>query len=119
MKSRGMSLIEVLIALAIFSASGLAILNVTSQQIQIAGYLERKTLATWIADSTLQELRLNRVKPELNWNKKQMTFAGQTWYVRWRGAEIGATQMRKLEVEVHTSEAYSAAVATQSTLIRL
>ena len=113
MKQRGMTLIEVMMALTIFSIAGLATLRATSGQINTAVYLEQKTLATWVADNAIQELRLEKTWPELGWKNDKATLGNQTWYVRFRGGEMPLPQMRKIEVEVHATEDYDRVTINQ------
>lgn len=117
MKHCGMTLIEVMMALTIFSIAGLATLKATSGQINTAVYLEQKTLATWVADNVIQQLRLDKTWPELGWKTQKATLGEQTWYVRYRGGEMPVPQMRKIEVEVHATEDHDRALAIQSTFV--
>lgn len=59
-RRRGFTLIELLIALVVFAVAGIAVssrLGTTTSQIF---QLERKTLASWVADNHLTRLRLER-----------------------------------------------------------
>lgn len=119
-KSRGMTLIEVAMALSIFTASGLALINAASEQVNATKHLQEKTFSLWVADNKLQELRLNNVWPEFKWVKQQVKLGERTWYVRWRGSQIPkAPRLRKLEVEVHKDKSYGHALAVQSTYVAL
>ena len=119
-KSRGMTLIEVVMALGIFTASGLALISAASGQVNATKHLQEKTFSMWVADNKLQELRLSKVWPELKWAKQQVKLGERTWYVRWRGGQLSETpRLRKLEVEVHKDESYGNALAVQSTYVAL
>ncbi|WP_163306850.1 type II secretion system minor pseudopilin GspI, partial [Enterobacter ludwigii] len=50
-KQKGMTLLEVLVALAIFSLAGLTLLQTTAQQARNAGMMKEKMLASWLADN--------------------------------------------------------------------
>lgn len=52
-KQAGMTLIEVMVALAVFALAGLAVMQATLQQTRQLGRMEEKTLAGWLADNQL------------------------------------------------------------------
>lgn len=58
----GLTLIEVLIALAIVSVAMLAIIKATSENIRATSYLQDKTLSTWVAQSLLNASRVKMIK---------------------------------------------------------
>jgi len=57
MNSRGLTLIEVLIALVVISIALTAIIKSTSQTIKNHIYLEDKIIAAWIANNKMNEIR--------------------------------------------------------------
>ena len=75
-KQAGMTLIEVMVALAVFALSGLAMMQATLQQTRQLGRMEEKTLAGWLADNQLVQLRLENRWPALSWSE---TTAGRGW----------------------------------------
>jgi general secretion pathway protein I len=77
----GFTLIEVMVAVAIFAIAGAAILKATTEHIRSLSTLEQITMATWVANNrmtmTLIEARLSAPKKE---SKGEMEMAGRTWY---------------------------------------
>ena len=57
---QGFTLLEVLVALAIFALVAASVLSATARSLQTASRLEEKTLAMWIADNRLTELQLSQ-----------------------------------------------------------
>ena len=102
MNVRGMTLLEVMVALAIFAMAGLALVRTVSQQTVGLSALEEKTFATWVADNHLAEVMLAKAWPGLSWTEGTEEMAGRKWYWRWRGVETEDDQFRAIDVEVRT-----------------
>lgn len=59
---KGLTLIEVLIALTIVSVAMLAIIKATSQNIRATNYLQDKTLSAWAAQNLLNQTRVKLLR---------------------------------------------------------
>ncbi|MFD1801649.1 type II secretion system minor pseudopilin GspI [Mixta tenebrionis] len=99
----GMTLLEVLVALTIFSLAALSLLQGLGQLATGTGRLEEKTWADWTAENQLVELRLKKVWPPLRWTAGESEQAGRRWYWRWRGVETHRAEVRTLEIEVSSA----------------
>ncbi|AHG18855.1 general secretion pathway protein GspI [Chania multitudinisentens RB-25] len=116
---RGMTLLEVLVALVVFALAGLALLQTTAQQAGGIGRMEEKVLASWLADNQQVQLHLDKTWPEKRWSDKTVTFAGEEWYLRWQGVDTGLDQLRALDVEVRRKKEDTAAlVSLRSYVVR-
>ena len=104
MSCRGMTLLEVMVALAIFAVAGIAVMSSVSQQLVGLTALEEKTIATWVADNRQVEVKLRKNWPGLSWTNGKEEMAGQTWYWRWCGVETQDSSFRALDVEVRSEE---------------
>ena len=104
MSCRGMTLLEVMVALAIFAVAGIAVMSSVSQQLVGLTALEEKTIATWVADNRQVEVKLRKNWPGLSWTNGKEEMAGQTWDWRWRGVETQDSSFRALDVEVRSEE---------------
>ncbi len=98
----GMTLIEVLIALAIVSVALTAVIKAVSQNIRVTEYLQRKTIATWVADEVLSEIRtgvipLTGIDSAAN---KKMTMLNQDWYWRAEKKETPNPAIREIVIQV-------------------
>ena len=91
MRVRGMTLLEVMVALAIFAVAGLTVVRTVSQQLVGLTLLEEKTIATWVADNRQVEVALRKNWPGLSWTNGRKrwpdrpgTGAGAAWKPRIR-----------------------------------
>ena len=100
MRSRGFTLLEVMIALAIFAISALVILEQTSRSIRQQSQLENKTLAVWIAENHLARLRLQPRWPDTGNYDTQETFTQRNWEVRQAVEQTANPLLRKATVSV-------------------
>ncbi|WP_296271331.1 type II secretion system minor pseudopilin GspI [Pseudomonas sp. UBA6323] len=86
--ARGFTLLEVLVALAIFALVAASVLTASARSVRTAAQLEDKTLAMWVADNRLTELQLADTQPADGRDQGQVAFAGRRWL--WQ-SEIQAT----------------------------
>lgn len=84
----GFTLLEVLVALAIFAMVAASVLTATARSLQTASRLEDKTLAMWIADNRLSELQLAQSPVADGRAQGELLFAGRRW--QWQ-SEVRAT----------------------------
>lgn len=78
-RSRAFTLIEVLVALAIFAVVAASVLTASARSLQIASRLEDKTLAMWIADNRLAELQLRATPPGNGRDQGELDYGGRRW----------------------------------------
>ncbi|MBS7662984.1 type II secretion system minor pseudopilin GspI [Pseudomonas lalucatii] len=78
-RSAGFTLLEVLVALAIFALVAASVLSASSRSLQTASRLEDKTLAMWIADNRLTELQLADEPVADGRDAGELQFAGRRW----------------------------------------
>jgi general secretion pathway protein I len=76
---RGFTLLEVLVALAIFGLVAAAVLTASGRSLNNAGRLEELTLAGWIADNRLTELQLAQPAPAIGREQRALEYAGRQW----------------------------------------
>lgn len=78
-RQRGFTLLEVLVALAIFGLVAAAVLTASGRSLNNAGRLEELTLAGWIADNRLTELQLAQPTPAVGRERREVEYAGRQW----------------------------------------
>ena len=81
-RQRAFTLLEVLVALAIFAAVAAAVLTAAASSVRNAARLEEKALAGWIADNQLVELQLQRPSPGTGRNQREVSYAGRDWQLQ-------------------------------------
>ena len=99
----GLTLIEVLIALAILSIALTAIIKSASQNIKNLMYLENRTIATWVANNVINEAKAGALKLPAAPSKttKDTDMLGQTW--TWE-ASVNITPNKNIkEIDVNVA----------------
>ncbi|UXY52861.1 type II secretion system minor pseudopilin GspI [Pseudomonas tohonis] len=92
-RARGFTLLEVLIALAIFATVAASVLTAASRSLIVAGQLEEKTLGAWIADNRITELQIKQPTPGEGREDKVLEYGGRQWETH---SEIEATSDKGL-----------------------
>ncbi len=114
---QGMTLLEVLVALVIFSIAALAVMKSTGQQTVGLGFLQEKMIAEWVADNQLALLLLEQRWPNDSWIKGESEMAGQKWYWRWRGVVTDLDTLKAIDIEVYTNPDYTAISSSLRTYV--
>lgn len=99
-RESGFTLLEVLVALAIFATVAASVLAASSRSLIVAQQLEVKTFAGWIADNRMIELQLKGPTPGEGREDKRLEYGSREWEVQ---TEISATSdkgMRRVTVWV-------------------
>lgn len=78
-RPRGFTLLEVLVALAIFATVAASVLAASSRSLIVAQQLEAKTLAGWIAENRITELQLKFPTPAEGREDKSLEYGGREW----------------------------------------
>ena len=105
-KNQGLTLIEVLIALAIVGIAMTAIIKTTSQNIRSTAYLQNKTIAMWVGLQVLSEARvgLRRLNNESDQVMETTLMLGQEWVWRAGQTETPNKRIKKMHVDVLSSK---------------
>ena len=99
-QARGFTLIEVLVAIAILAVSLAASVRAGGSAIRTAEDLRQRTLASWVAENRLAELRAHRIWPPIGEDSGELTMAGES--LRWQQS-VSATPnptFRRIEINV-------------------
>lgn len=76
-RAAGFTLIEVLVALAIFASVAVVVLEAGARTLRNSARLEQLTLASWLADNRLTELAL--APPAPGRSSQREHYAGREW----------------------------------------
>lgn len=81
-RQRGFTLVELMVALAVFAITATVILKQSSQSVRLQKTLEDTSFATWIAQNQLAELRNSPFGPRPGEEELQLTFVDRQWQVQ-------------------------------------
>lgn len=96
----GFTLIEVMIALLVFGLIATAAAEVGSQYISSYERIRDKTLAGWLADNRINEIRLEESLPGISENSKDKDYGPFRWQVTTKVLVTAEPKMRRVEVRV-------------------
>lgn len=107
-----MTILEVLVALAVFAMVSVALVSAMNNQIFGLSMLESKTFATYIADNQLTDLYLKKIIPSKSWVKGKEKFVDREWYYRYQSVETGDPHLIAIDMQVHDSKKYDNPIVT-------
>lgn len=101
----GLTLVEVLIALAIVAIAMTAVIKSTSQGLRGTAYLQDKTIAMWISQQILNEIRIGAIKlPADELVTKPMAYLNRQWF--WQAKEVTTSNnhISKIDIKIFTQD---------------
>lgn len=112
MNSRGMTLLEVMVALVIFAITGTAIMKAATDHLSGVEQIEEITFATWVANNQMTQAMLSKQWPPKNDEKGSMEMSGRTWYWQQRVVKTNDDHLRAIEISVGLDENYEDSITT-------
>jgi general secretion pathway protein I len=105
-RSKGFTLLEVMVALSICAMAGIAAMQATAEHIHHVSSIESQTYASWVAENRLALLKAGGVKIEpKNGEKGEEELAGITWYWQQVVEPTPEADFVKVIVKVYSDEA--------------
>jgi general secretion pathway protein I len=117
--NKGFTLIEVMLAMAIFAIAGIALLSAADNNFRNLSHLENKILANWIASNQLVEISLDQSWPPKNNKKGMVEMASREWFWAQKVLKTGDKNMRAVMIEVRLLEDDKLALASVMTYVSL
>ncbi|EGQ8142895.1 type II secretion system protein GspI [Vibrio parahaemolyticus] len=107
-----MTLLEVLVALAIFATAAISVIRSVSQHINTVSYLEEKMFAAMVVDNQMANVMLDTGALKAKNGTEEL--AGRTWY--WKVTPVPTTQplLKAFDVSVATAKNASPVVTVRS-----
>jgi len=117
MKQKGLTLLEVMVALFIFALTATSIMKAATEHLRALGIVESMTFANWVANN-----ELNRVITEQRWPpqknyKGDVELGGRTWYFRHVVSETQDADLRQIEIIVAEDKQMENEVTSMLTFI--
>ncbi|MCC2606491.1 type II secretion system minor pseudopilin GspI [Planctobacterium marinum] len=117
MNNKGLTLLEVMVALFIFALTATSIMKAASEHIRGISTLEDITMATWVANNELNKLVTERRWPPENNLKGNTELAGRTWYYQYLVSETQDKEFRQVEVVVAQDQQMESVITSVITYI--
>lgn len=102
--SFGFTLIEVMIAIAIFALAGVALLSTANTNTNTTVRIEENMLASWVASNQLVAAKLEKKWPPKDKQKGEVELAGRTWYWQQVVKQTTDNSLKAIVIEVRAKE---------------
>lgn len=99
-QSTGFTLLEVLVALAVFAVAAIALMKVSESQLQLSNRLEEKTFAHWVALNMLTEMQAGQDWPSIGEQTGKVSMASRDWKVKIKTQATPMARVRRVDVVV-------------------
>lgn len=99
MKYKGFTLIEVIVALAIFAVAAIALTKVAMQYTQSTSNSILRTKAQFVAQNEIAQMEINREWLE-GTQSKQVTSQGETWQIDKKAESTISPDVQRIDVQV-------------------
>jgi len=103
-RDRGFTLVEVVVALAIVAVGMFAVFKTIGDTTHNIGYLRDRSLAAWIADNRITEMRLSGELPSVDQTEGDVDFADRRWHWVATVAQTPVDGLRRIDVRVRRDE---------------
>ncbi len=97
----GFTLIEVMIALMIFGLLAAMLQEVASGYMSNYRRIENQTMASWIAQNRLTEMRLQEQMPGTGSSDEEVEFGGHEWEIETEISETEDPAIRRVEMTLY------------------
>ena len=110
----GFSLVEALVALAVFAMAGVGLVQLQTHSLQTLSRVETRALAELVAQNALVDIMAARDKPGLGARSDELRFAGRDWRVSIAVTATPDPVMRRVSVAAREAGAQAPPVETHA-----
>jgi general secretion pathway protein I len=103
-ESRGFTLIEVVVALAILGIGMLAVFKTIGDTVHNVDELRDRSFAEWIADNRITEIRISGEMPSVEETAGEVAFAGRQWHWLTKVSQTQVQGLRRIDVSVRRDD---------------
>lgn len=101
---RGFTLIEVVVAIAIVGIGMFAVFTTIGDTANNVTILRDRTIAAWIADNRITEVRLTGQLPSVDRTEGEVEMAGRRWHWVTTVSQTQVDGLRRVDVDVRRQE---------------
>lgn len=116
-KSAGFTLIEVMLAMAIFAIAGVSLLSAATNNFNHLSQLEQKILANWVASNQLVTISLEDKWPPQSNKKGKVEMSGHEWFWQQKVIKTTDANMRAVVIEIRVNEKDELALTSLMTYV--
>jgi len=117
LNSKGFTLFEILVALAVLAIALFAVVKVSSENAANAAYLRNKTFAHWTAMNKVAEIQLFGEWPAPGTSQGTSAMVDRDWYWITTVVETEDKEVRRIEVQMRSDEAAQTPLATLTAFV--
>ena len=114
---QGFTLLEVMLAMAVFAVAGIALLSVSDNNYRHISHLEEKMFANWVASNQLVNASLKQSWPPKDKLKGEEEMAGRKWYWLQKVIKTENKEMQAVVIEVRLEQEAELAITSLLTYI--
>lgn len=104
MKRNGFTLLELLVAMAIFATAGMAIMQSSSAHIRSLSQLDDLTMASYIANNQMQLAMIETEWPGKEKDQGQVEMANRNWLWQQQLTRVPDEDLRLIQISVSLAE---------------
>ncbi|MBV1911937.1 MAG: type II secretion system minor pseudopilin GspI [Kangiellaceae bacterium] len=103
-KSKAFTLLEVLVAMAIFGYAAVSLISNMSQYQRMQLTATQRTVAHWVAMNQMAESRLEKEWPNVGVTRGTADMVGKTWYWKRSVSKTTEKELRQVEIEIRLEQ---------------
>ncbi|MBR9729350.1 type II secretion system minor pseudopilin GspI [Shewanella intestini] len=112
-----MTLLEVIVALAVFSIAAVSIVKSLGDQMVNMPILEQRTLAQWVASNQMVDARLGKEFPDLGQKDGTEKLADKEWHWRREVVKTTDNNFRMIRITVSEDDRFKRVAAQVSSYV--